>query len=247
VSAARSLRLAGRWDEALETLAGRDDVDAAMERVLVLADVNMLVRDSGDELERAIDAVAELAGDDRRIGAFVLARRGLLLHTAFLHDRSRGEPPDELGLFEEALALRRGLGDEADIAESLFHVGLVHQVVRGDSPASLPWFQESYDRGAAAGDEVLMSYSVRHLGFAHAEAGDAERAEREFRESLELRQLAGWTAGIAAAELALAEHLGEQGRIEEARALGESACETFHRLGAARFLAIAEGVVEAIG
>jgi tetratricopeptide (TPR) repeat protein len=247
VTDAERLRLAGRWDEALESIAGRDDVDAAMERVRILADVNMLARDVGDELARAIDAVAELAGDDPRVEAFVFDRRGLALHTAFLHDRSRGEPPDELRLFEEALALRRELGDEVDIAESLFHVGLVHQVVRGDSPASLPWFQESYDRATAARDEVLMSYAVRHLAYIHAEAGDSGRAEQAFRESLELRQWAGWIAGIAAAELALAEHLGEQGRVEEARTLGESACNTFRRLGATRILVIAEGVLAEIG
>jgi tetratricopeptide (TPR) repeat protein len=247
VTDARALRLAGRWDEALETLAGRDDVDAAIERVLVLADVNMLAREVGGELARAIDAVAAAAPGDRRVEAFVLARRGLLLHTSFLHDRSQGEPPDEPRLFEEALAIRREAGDDTGIAESLFHVGLVHQVVRGNSPASLPWFQESYDRAKAAGDEVLMSYAVRHLGFAHAETGDLERAEREFRESLELRQRAGWVAGVAAAELALAQHFGEQGRTEEARALGESACETFRRLGAMRFLGIAEGVLAEIG
>jgi tetratricopeptide (TPR) repeat protein len=247
VNDAERLRLAGRWDEALESLAGRDDADAAMQRVGVLADVNMLVRDVGPELEEAIDAVADIAVDDPRIEAFVLSRRGLLLHTAFLHDRGRGEPPDELRLFEEALTIRRALDDARDVAESLFHVGLVHQVVRGDSPGSFPWFQESYERAREAGDGLLMSYAVRHLGFARAEAGDAQGAERDLRESLDLRRQAGWIPGVAPAQLALAELLAEQGRREEALALAESARTTLEDLGATRFLAFAEATLAGIG
>ena len=121
-----------------------------------------------------LEALSAAAGGDRRVEAFVLARRGLKLHSAFLRDRSRGEPPDELPLFEQALSIRRELGDEAGIAESLFHIGLVHQVVRGDSRTSLPFFDESYHRALALGDELLMSYAFRHSGFARQEAGERE-------------------------------------------------------------------------
>ena len=244
---AERLRLEGRWDAALESLAGRNDVDAAMERVRILADVNMLARDTGTELEREIDMVARLAGDDSRIEAFVLSRRGQRLHVAFLQNRDGGEPPGEMQFFERALAIRRKLGDERDIAESLFHVGLVHQVVRGDSPKSVPWFEESYERARRAGDEILMSYSVRHLAFAHAMDGDHERAGRAFQESLELRERAGWIAGVPPAQLALAEHLAETGWADEGRALAETACTTLRELGADRFLTVAETVLAELG
>lgn len=234
------LRLAGRWDEALASLGGRDDADAAQERVLVLADRNMVQGGYGDQVEAALDDLAGLAGGDRRIEAFVLARRGLKLHSEFLRNRDAGEPPDELPLFEQALAIRREIGDEEGVAESLFHIGLVHQVVRGDSPASQPWFQESYDRAREQGDELLMSYAVRHLGFASQEAGDNETAERQFRESLELRKRAGWRAGVAAAELALAMLYAEQDRSDEANALAESARATFTELAATHMLGILE-------
>jgi tetratricopeptide (TPR) repeat protein len=247
VTDAGRLRLEGRWDAALESLADRDDVDAAIERVRTLADVNMLARDTGAELESAIDTVSRLGGDDRRVEAFVLSRRGQLLHVAFLQDRDAGEPPGEMQFFEQALAIRRELGDERDIAESLFHVGLVHQVVRGDSPASVPWFEESYELARRAGDEILMSYSVRHLAFAHGLDGDHELAGREFLESLELRERAGWIAGVPPAQLALAEHLAETGRREEAQALAETACATLRDLGAERFLAVAETIRSELG
>lgn len=236
VERARELRLAGRWAEALAELG--DDRDSLVERVLILADENMLARDRSEELSAAIDRIEEQ--DDDELRAFALARRGLALHSEFLRDRSGGEPPQELELFERALALRRELGDERGIAESLFHVGLVHQVVRGDSPASREFFQESYDRARALGDELLMSYAIRHVAFADQEAGDLEAAERGFRESLELRERAGWVAGVGAAQLALGQLYGELGRLEDALAYLERARETLASIGADRYVALAE-------
>jgi tetratricopeptide (TPR) repeat protein len=240
LDAVTGLRLAGRWDEALETLAGRDDLDAARERVIVLADKNMIAGSAGEELDAAIDALAEAGAGDRRIEAFVLTRRGAKLHSTFLADRSAGEPPGEMHLFEEALAVRREIGDEPGIAESLFYVGLVHQVVRDDSPTSLPYFRESYERAKAGGDDLLASYAIRHIAFATHQEGDFDQAEAEFRESLELRQQVGWVPGVAAAEFALAELLRERGRADEALALARSAHDTFASLGSARFVVAVE-------
>ena len=241
MSEAERLRLACRWDDALAALAGRDDVEARMERVQVLADKNMLAEDVEDELERAIDALDGEAAGDTRIAAFVQTRRGLKLHAAFLQDRSQGEPPDEMVLFESALAIRRELGDEQDIAESLFHVGLVHQVVRGDHATAEPYFEESYDRARGVGDAMLMSYAVRHRGFARQAAGDLDAAEAELRESRELRRASGWAAGIAAAEAGVAQLLGERGRLDEAIELTEKARAILVEIGAVRVLGFADG------
>jgi tetratricopeptide (TPR) repeat protein len=240
VTDAVRLRLEGRWDEALEALAGRDDLDAATERVRILADQNMIAGGVGEQLDAALDALAALGAGDRRIEAFVLTRRGAKLHSTFLADRSRGEPPGEMQLFEDGLAIRREIGDEPGIAESLFYVGLVHQVVRGDSATSLPYFRESYERARADGDDLLASYAIRHIAFATHQEGDLDRAEAEFRESLELRQQVGWIPGVAAAEFALAELVRERGRDEEALALARSAHDTFARFGSAHFLAAVE-------
>ena len=104
----------------------------------------------------------------------------------------------------------------SEIAESIFHVGLVHQIVRGDQEGSRPFFDESYERARAAGDRLLMSYAIRHVAFCDQEAGDLERAEAGFRESLALREEAGWVPGVAAAQLALALLLAERGSPDEA-------------------------------
>ncbi len=211
--------------------------DPLVERVLDLADENLLVRDRSADLEAAIADVERGAAerDDRSLEAFALSRRGLALHGDFLRDRSRGEPPQEMALFEQALAIRQEIGDESGIAESLFQVGLVYQVVRGDHKTARPLFEESYRRAA---DDVTASYALRHIAFCDDEAGDAESAERRHEEALELRRQAGWQAGIAAQLAAVAELRARRGDREGAADLAREARAILVGLGAERALAL---------
>jgi tetratricopeptide (TPR) repeat protein len=80
---------------------------------------------------------------------------------------------------------------------------------------------------------------MRHVAFCDQAAGDFDRAEAGFRESLALRERAGWLPGVAAAQLGLAGLLGERGRRDEAVELAERAYEGFERVGAEHLLAIA--------
>jgi hypothetical protein len=176
--------------------------------------------------------------------AFALARRGLALHGEFLRDRSAGEPPGELELFERALALRRELADEAGIAESLFYVGLVHQVVRGDHATARPYFEESYERASRLGHDVQASYALRHVAFCDTADGDLAAAERHHDETLALRRRAGWTWGIAAELIEVADMRVQRGRTEEARELAGVARAIFTAIGAERMLAIVDAELE---
>lgn len=232
------LRLEGRWREALDALSGRDDVDARLERLRILGDEHLFGRDRSAEIDDELAAVAAVADEtgDAALRAFVLTRRGLALHVGYLADRSRGEPPEELPSFEQALALRQELGDREGVAESLFHIGLVHQLVRGDDERARGYFRESYAVAEEAGDELMKSYAVRHIAAADETVGDLEAARRGFAESLALRERAGWRAGTAAAQVALAAVLRRQGRRDEARALAEQAVATFEEIEAVRAL-----------
>lgn len=66
--------------------------DPLVERVLQVAEENLLVRDRDAELEAAIQDVERAAAErgDRSLEAFALARRGLALHGEFLRDRAGG-------------------------------------------------------------------------------------------------------------------------------------------------------------
>jgi hypothetical protein len=77
---AGELRLAGRWGEALDVLEPLgDDIDALRERILVLADESLLARDRSGELDEVLDRLDTVGKGERRVEAFVLERRGLLL------------------------------------------------------------------------------------------------------------------------------------------------------------------------
>ena len=211
--------------------------DPLVQRVLDLADENLLIRDCSAELEQAIADVERVAAarGDSGLEAFALSRRGLALHGEFLRDRSRGEPPEEMPYFERALAIRRETGDEHDIAESLFHVGLVHQVVRDDNETARPLFEESLRR---APDPLMQSYVLRHIAFCDAAAGDTETAERRHEEALELRRRVGWQGGIAAQLAAVADLRARRGDRERAGELAREARAILVGLGAERALAM---------
>ena len=85
-----------------------------------------------------------------------------------------------------------------------------------------------------------MSYAIRHVAFCDQEAGDLERAEAGFQESLALRMEAGWVPGVAAAQLALALLLAERSSPDEAVELARAARAGFESVGAERFLRLVE-------
>jgi tetratricopeptide (TPR) repeat protein len=205
--------------------------------VLEVADENMLVGDRSAELDAAIAAVERAAAErgDRSLEAFALSRRGLALHSEFLGDRSRGEPPGEMELFERALAIRREIGDRHGIAESLFHVGLVHQVIRRDDATARPLFEAAYE---GATDLLTQSYALRHIAFCDDADGDAEAAERRHEQALELRRQVGWQAGVAAQLAAVADHRARRGDREGAAAYAREARAILVELGAERALTL---------
>jgi tetratricopeptide (TPR) repeat protein len=247
---AEALRLAGRWDEAVELLEG-ELARSPDSRGSVLVELARTLNDRStfggapDEArtEAVLGELEELARseEDDSLLAAAFDLRGRALHARFLADRDGGEPEGELELFERALALRRA-DDLRGRAESLFHVGLVHQVVRGDGERSEPFFEESYRLAGEAGDPVLESYAVRHLGWTRQERGDVDGARAAFEESLRLRERDGFVPGVGAAALALAGFESEQGRPDRARVLLAQAREVFERVGMDRFFAFADEV-----
>ena len=127
-------------------------------------------------------------------------------------ERAAVAPALEQELFEQALAIRRELGDPEGIAESLFQLGLVHQVLRRDGETAAPLFREglSLIETVDDADPLLRSEIHRHVGFdllIREQRGD--EALEHLRTSLELRRgldERGWTVGGLVA-LAMAERV----------------------------------------
>jgi tetratricopeptide (TPR) repeat protein len=156
--------------------------------------------------------------------------RGRIMHARFLAHSQ--EDPQELALFERAAALYHRLGDVGGEGESLFWVGTFHQVVRGDDDAAGPPLERAWSLAQAAGDQLTLSYVVRHLGFAEMAAGRLDAARGLLEESVRLRREIGFTPGVAAGVLALAELAAQSGDRDRALALLDEATAIAAEAGA---------------
>jgi tetratricopeptide (TPR) repeat protein len=147
--------------------------------------------------------------------------RGRIMHARFLAHQQ--EDPQELALFERAAALYHRLGDIRGEGESLFWAGTFHQVVRGDDDAAGPPLERAWSLAQTVGDKLTLSYVVRHLGFAEMAAGRLDGARELLEESVRLRREIGFTPGVAAGLLALAELAARAGDRDRALALLDEA------------------------
>jgi len=191
------------------------------------------------------------ADGDRALEAAVLDRQAMLMHFRALDDDDLGKADSEgeEALFQQALEIRRDLGDSAGTAESLFGVGLVHQVLRQDWEAAMPYYWEALDLADRHGDLLLRSEVHRHVGFYYAMSDlQSDKALEHLRISHELRAELGdprWIPGgtIALGIAELADGLREQGlaHVRESIAQAREAGLSAHRLAwMQQFLAKAE-------
>ena len=170
------------------------------------------------------------ADGDRALEAAVLDRQAMLMHFRALEDAdlTRADSEGEDALFQQALEIRRGLGDPAGTAESLFGLGLVHQVLRGDWEAAMPFYWEALDLAERHGDLLLRSEVHRHVGFYYAMSDlQSDKALEHLRISHELRTELGdsrWLPGgtIALGIAELADGLREQGLAHVRQAVAEA-------------------------
>jgi len=158
------------------------------------------------------------ADGDRALEAAVLDRQAMLMHFRALDgDPATADSDGEEALFQQALEIRRDLGDQAGTAESLFGVGLVRQVLRQDWDAAMPYYWEALDLAERHGDLLLRSEVHRHVGFYYASSDlQSDKALEHLRISHELRAELGdprWIPGgtVAVGIAELADGLREQG------------------------------------
>lgn len=250
-------RLAGRWQDALTLLNGIQPVAIELGEVAEAQHALLLGRVLTDqatfggsenraEREACFDRALELVqavNDPALLGA-IWDAKGFSEHAAYLDSDRNAEPPHELEYCERGLELRRQANDTKGIAESLFHLGLVYGVVRQDHKQAMPYFEEAYRLAQAVGDDVMASYAIRHVAFAHHDAGNDPEAWAGLKESLRLREEAGFVPGVAMAQVALAYAEFDFGDKALAFALLEQAKTTLAALGATPRVAMVDGMIE---
>ena len=190
---------------------------------------------------------AEAEGD-RASEAAALDQLGVLQHFRTI-DRPRDEWPAmdhgaERERFERALAIRRGLGDRAGVAESLLHLGWFHQVLLGDGATALPLFREALELAEPDGDPQVRSELHRHIGFHIAlDEGRPAAALPHFQSSLDLWRSGSEPARVIHGLVALARCESMAGRHDAALAHSQEALDV---VGAGSYRPrVVNGAVEA--
>ncbi len=142
----------------------------------------------------------------------------------------QGDLARAAGLFEESLALYRGLEDDAGVAAVLVELGQVARA-QGDHDRAAALSEESLDLGRTLGDTRVAAIALSTLGRVEGHRGNTEGAIAHYEESLALFRKIGHGRGSAytLANLAVAAH--GRGDLERALSLNEESLSIYSGLG----------------
>ena len=227
------------WLELLEM--EHNNLRAALRWSLDLAETEMALRLCGalwrfwhvrghlSEGRRWLEEALALEGAAPYLRARVLSGGCELAH-------SQGDLDRAQELREEALAVSRQLGDQAQVAAALNGLAFVFRR-RGEFERARAMHQEALELYRKLNDGWGIGRSMDHLGRAAAFEGDYEAALPQLEEGLRMRREVGDRYGIAesTAVMGLA-NLG-RGDYEAARSLLQSARGTMEELGDPRGIA----------
>jgi predicted ATPase/transcriptional regulator with XRE-family HTH domain len=142
----------------------------------------------------------------------------------------QGEYVHAAALYEEALALRRMLGDRQGIASSLTNLGVVSDR-RGDHERAAALYDEALGLNRELGDRLGEAKVLGNLGSALGHQGNFKREAALYLEALTLFRQLGDTQSIAVALDNLGLVAFRQGDIDRAGSLYEEALALFRDLG----------------
>ena len=133
-------------------------------------------------------------------------------------------------LFEEALALYRGLGDESCVAAVLAELGQVARA-QGDHDRAAALSEEGLDLGRRLGEPRVAAIALNTLGHVERYRANTKGAIAHHEESLALFREVGhqWGSAYTLANLAVAAL--ERGEIERALVLNEESLSIYKELG----------------
>ncbi len=187
-----------------------------------------------DGFEGALDAVLELAGDNRHAGAGIVIGSPVAWATMGkgLVRRERGDIDEAEELFNAALAIATEEGDPETASWTRSNLSLM-LAMRGEVEAGIALARRNCELTERLGDVFSQSLALANLGAAQLAAkdyadalGSIEQAERLYREAMDSGgEMEAWRAAIRAEAL-----LGV-GRVEEAVELARWASEIARERG----------------
>jgi tetratricopeptide (TPR) repeat protein len=142
----------------------------------------------------------------------------------------RGDPGTTLRRYEEALAIRRDIGDRLGIGVSLNNLGIVYKDA-GDFDRATQYYEESLLIHQENDDKHSMSFPLNNLGAIAFERGAYEEARALFQRSLALREESGDRWSIASVVSSLGDVALAVGDYEEAQRCYRQSLELFRDIG----------------
>ncbi|HUS13610.1 MAG TPA: tetratricopeptide repeat protein [Chloroflexia bacterium] len=161
--------------------------------------------------------------DWKRVRARALNGAGNLLRTQQDHSAAAA-------VFEVSLRLRREVGDEPGIAESLHSLGLLASI-QGDYGRARLYFEESLALARGIGDQQRMAGALNSLGNVALGLRDGPAARALFEQSLEVAQQSGDQHSISVAVHNLGNVRRTAGDLSGSAVLFEQSLQLARQLG----------------
>src|SRR5215211_5294510 len=140
-----------------------------------------------------------------------------------------GDVKQARGVYEEALALRRQLGDESGVAEAGFRLGVVDSR-EGDLESARNRWEQSLEEWRRLGDEAGIAQGLGNLGWLAIMEGDFQLGRELTEQGCVIARRLGWTWWEVNAVATLAELELETGNIGEGERLAREALEISSRI-----------------
>jgi predicted ATPase len=156
--------------------------------------------------------------------------RALCLDGAGVLARSQGEVKRANALLEESVALRRQLGDNRALAQSLRHLGSL-TFDRGDLEATKRYYEESAALFKKERDEAGYAGTINNLGVLATVHERWNPAATLYEEALDFFRGYGDKQGIARALMNLGEVRMMQNKLEEAEEMLKESFVLFQEIG----------------
>jgi non-specific serine/threonine protein kinase len=158
------------------------------------------------------------------------ALRAKVLHWSGNMAHRQADFDEALARHEEALAIRRDLGDQAGVAASLNSLGaLAHD--RSDFGRARAHLEEALEIRRRLGDRAALAVSLNNVGVETEHEGDFARACLLHEESLQIRREMNDAWGIAGSLGNLGCALAQLGELARARASLEESLAVRKQLG----------------
>ena len=100
---------------------------------------------------------------------------------------SLGKTKDALANFQEALQVRREIGDKRGLGDTLIDLGDFYDD-RGDHDQALKMYKEALQLQRDLGNESLQAICLNNIGTAYSEKGQYEDALTYYQQALQLRE-----------------------------------------------------------